>query len=118
MIITVFKSIKESSNPYHTDEMEIFKRIKNGNSKETIGAIRNATDKAERNKLKQKLPSVCFSGKFAARKADQIIQHSGLITLDFDDVPKERLTPLKKELCKDKFTYACFYSHREMVSKQ
>ena len=52
-----------------------------------VNDIRATLDKSKSQKLKSNLPSVCFSGKFGAdRKDEQIIEHSGFIVLDFDDV--------------------------------
>jgi hypothetical protein len=84
-MITIYKDIF-SKDPYYITVDEALARIKNGKSKELVDGIRNQIDKSRASKLKNSLPAICFSGKFADRKDDKIITHSGHIVLDFDNV--------------------------------
>jgi len=61
-------------------------RIRNGKSKALVEKAREAKTKKEADELKKKLPAVCFSGTFSKRKDSELIEHSGYIVLDFDNV--------------------------------
>jgi hypothetical protein len=64
MQITIFKDIKETSQPFYRNVEIIIKRIRDGSSKNLVKKIRAEKNKENRNILKQKLPAVCFSGTF------------------------------------------------------
>ena len=82
MQITIFKDIKETSQPFYRHADIILKRIQEGSSKDLVKKIRAEKNKDNRNILKQKLPAICFSGKFNKRNDNALKQHSGLICLD------------------------------------
>jgi hypothetical protein len=107
--ITIFRNVKAIDKPYLTTPEIIAERIKTGKSADIVSKLRQATEKEERQKIKQQLPSICFSGSFSRREDKGLIQHSGLIAIDFDHV-NERLQTLKDQLRKDKFTYMLFVS--------
>jgi len=109
--ITIFQSIKETSTPFHRDAMVVLQRIKDGSSKELVKRIRQEKNKSDRNELKKQLPAICFSGKFNKRNDDAIIEHSGLICLDFDGYDKQKaLLQDKENLSKSKFVFSVFIS--------
>lgn len=109
--VTIFQSIKDTTAPFYRDVRVILDRIKDGKSKEVINAIRNEKNKDERNKLKQKLPAICFSGTFNKRNDNSLINHSGLICLDFDGYSsRKEMMAAKNDLIADKFVYSCFIS--------
>ena len=111
MEITIFKDIKDTAQPFYRDVSIIIDRIKQGASQDIVRAIRTESDKEARNKLKQSLPAICFSGKFTKRNDSSITEHSGLICLDFDNFPSEKLMLEEKEiLTKDRYTYSVFIS--------
>lgn len=83
-MITIFKNIKETSAPFYRGVEFVFNRIKEGKYDELIQQIRVEEDKHARNELKKGLPAICFSGTFKKRADEAIIEHSGLICLDFD----------------------------------
>ena len=97
MEITIFKDIKETSQPFYRDVNIILDRIRDGASKDIIKRIRSEKDKEKINNLKQQLPAVCFSGKFTKRNDKSLSQHSGLICLDFDGYPNNRELLQEKE---------------------
>ena len=110
-IVTIFKNIRETNTPFHKDVLFILDRIKNGTNKELIKKIRKTTDKNQRNELKKNLPAICFSGKFSKRNSDAIIEHSGLLCLDFDGYKKNKeMLQDKERFCKDSYVYSCFVS--------
>ena len=111
MQITIFKDIKDTSQPFYRNVEVILQRIKDGASKELIKKIRATKDKEQKNKLKQKLPAICFSGTFTKRNDKSLNVHSGLICLDFDGYTSNReLLQEKERLTKDKHIYAVFIS--------
>jgi len=110
-MVTIFKDIKDTDAPFHRDVSVILKRIKDGASKDLVKRIRTEKNKTERNELKKSLPAICFSGTFTKRNDNSILQHSGLICLDFDGYEKQKhLLEDKEMLSKNKYVYAVFVS--------
>ena len=104
-MITYFKSLSDTSTPYHKDVSEAVKRIKNGNSRELCNVIRTETDKSRRNELKKSLPAICFSGKFSKRADGSILEHSGFICIDFDGFIDEwAMLDARHKLCSDEYS--------------
>jgi hypothetical protein len=109
--VTIFKNIREVSTPFYRDARLILERIKVGSSKELVKRIRSEKGKTERNELKKELPAICFSGKFLSREDSALVEHSGLICLDFDGYEKQKDLLNDKELIsKKKFVYSVFIS--------
>ena len=107
-MITVFAHIKEVENPFYYEIDEVLDFIKNGKFKNDINLVRKLSNKEERNKQKEKLKSICFSGKFARRSAKNIIEHSGFACMDFDDV-KDPIQ-LREDLKNNQYIYSAFIS--------
>jgi len=111
MEITIFKDIKDTAQPFYRDVSKILERIREGSSQDIVKLIRGEKDKEVRNELKQSLPAICFSGKFTKRNDSSLTKHSGLICLDFDNFPSEKLMLEEKQLIsKDRYTYSVFIS--------
>lgn len=110
MKVTVFKNIFDTSEPLHVDVLEILKRIKDGNSAETVAKVRAAKNKDDANEIKKRLPSICFSGIFSKRQSEYLLEHSGLICLDLDGVSSKQLIDVKTMICDDPFVFSCFVS--------
>jgi len=109
--ITIFQDILNTQTPHHRDVTLVLDRIREGKSKELVTQIRKEKNKTERNSLKQKLVSICFSGKFSKRADNSLLEHSGLICLDFDGYTKQKdMIQDKEKMMKDKYTFACFIS--------
>ena len=110
--VSVFKDIYDIDKPFLVNIDKVFERIKNGkSSKPIIEKIIKEQDKKEQDKLKKKLAVICFAGQFSHRNNDGIIEHSGLICIDFDKVG-DRLNQLRTRFENDKYTFACFLSPR------
>jgi len=103
MIVSAFKNVKDVNNPVNRDVMIFLNRIKNGAQKDKIEQLRKGNKE-----IKQQLPGVCFSGKFKRRSDKDLIEHSGLIILDFDKVGDP--TDLKAEICVLPYVFAAFTS--------
>ena len=111
MNVTIFQSIKDTSAPFHRGVMGILIRIKEGTSKDLVKRIRSEKNKTERNELKKQLPAICFSGTFNKRNDSALLEHSGLICLDFDGYEKQKVLLEDKDmLTKNKFVFSAFVS--------
>ncbi|MBW7840793.1 MAG: hypothetical protein H3C36_14405, partial [Chitinophagaceae bacterium] len=60
-------------------------------------AIRELSDKKERDKIKATLPAVTPGGTFSERRATGLINHSGLLQFDVDGVQDIKTT--KQKIC-------------------
>jgi len=96
--ITIFKNIKETETPFFKEVSFILKRIKEGKSKNLIKEIRKEKDKTARNELKKNLPAICFSGQFNKRSDSSLLEHSGIMCLDFDGYKKQKDMLQDKEM--------------------
>jgi hypothetical protein len=109
--VTIFKNIKETETPFFKEVSFILKRIKEGKSKSLIKEIRKEKDKTARNELKKNLPAICFSGKFNKRSDSSLVEHSGIICLDFDGYQKQKDMLQDKEMfINNKFVLSVFVS--------
>ena len=109
--ITIFQNIKETSTPFHRNVGVILDRIRSGASKDLVKKIRAEKRKPERNELKKLLPAICFSGTFTKRSDASLLDHSGLMCLDFDGYQKQKeLLQDKENLSKNKYVYSVFIS--------
>ena len=72
----------------YKDSLEIQLAITDSNDFKINKTLKFKTEtkknKKERDALKEMLPSICFSGEFTQRSKAGLINHSGLICLDFD----------------------------------
>lgn len=93
--------------------------IKNGEFKDQIEKLRGSTTKEVRQTLKRDLGYFCFSGTFKKRNANALIQHSGIMCIDLDDLDiipgteekdPERVKLIKQELEADQYITAIFVS--------
>lgn len=111
MIVTIFKDLSKTNTPFYRSIDIILDRIKTGTSKELIAAISAESDKKKRNELKAKLPAICFSGTFSKRNDNSLLEHSGLICLDFDNYTNavEFAADVEKYRA-DKYTFSLFIS--------
>jgi hypothetical protein len=110
-IVTIFQNIKETSAPFHISVAKILNRIKEGKSKDVVKKIRAEKEKSLRNEVKKLLPAICFSGTFTKRADVALVEHSGLICLDFDGYDKQKtLLQDKENLSKNKYVYSVFIS--------
>ena len=112
MKITCYKSLfNPKAGDFQIPVEKAFSRIKNGSSKTILEKIRSVEDKDEKNKLKQQLPCYLFAGTFSARNDNSIVEHSGLIALDFDGFPDDKtFKHWRKKLIKDEHTMSVFTS--------
>lgn len=111
MEVTIFRDIISTEQPFFKDVYDIFDRIRNGSSKNLIQRIRSEKDKTKRDLLKGQLPSICFSGKFNKRADASLVEHSGLICLDFDGYKTQtEMHNDKESFGKNKYVLSVFVS--------
>jgi len=111
MQVTVFSHVKNTDQPFYRDIMYVLERIRSGSSKNLIKDIRDCDTQQEQYELKLKLPAICFSGKFNKRNDESLIEHSGLICLDFDKYKKRTdMYEDRDVFCKSKYVFAVFVS--------
>jgi hypothetical protein len=109
--VTLFRNIVETATPFHRPVDVVLQRIKEGATKDLVKRIRAERNKTERNELKKGLPAICFSGTFNKRNDKSLVEHSGLICLDFDGYDKKKeLISHKENLTKDPYVFAAFVS--------
>jgi hypothetical protein len=110
-IVTIFQNIRDTDTPFYRDVHQILDRIKDGATKDLVKRIRLEREKTERNEMKKQLPAICFSGTFNKRSDNAILEHSGLICLDFDGYIKQKeLLQDKENLSKNKYVFSVFIS--------
>ena len=111
--VTIFQNIRDTDTPFFRDVHVILDRIKEGAgaTKDLVKRIRLEKNKPERQELKKQLPAICFSGTFNKRTDASLLEHSGLICLDFDGYTKQKeLLQDKENLSKNKYVYSVFIS--------
>ena len=110
--VTLFKSLKhDRANPYHAKIEDVLNRIKEGRQKDLVEKVRTLPEKADRNKIKEnQLHVICFSGMFSYRASKNLIEHSGYMCLDFDDMKPEDMPGFRKFAEADPYTFALFVS--------
>lgn len=109
--VTIFKNIRTTSAGFTRVVGTILARIKDGKSKDVVEKLRNETDAARQKTIKETLPGICFSGTFRHRSLAGLIDHSGLICLDFDKFPDNAmLSRWRETLTNNPYTYCLFTS--------
>lgn len=85
--VSAVRSARQTETTEHQLE-DIRNWIVEGKGKfaDTVKAIRATSDEDQQSELKRRLPAVMFSGTFRKRSSKELIQHSGLICMDFDKV--------------------------------
>lgn len=111
MQITFLPNIRQSDKHHTITIADYFALVRSGQYLPQIEAYRDtrALSKDEQAAAKIKIPAVTISGTFKANVSNaNLLQHSGLICIDFDAV--EDVAQLKRELEKDPYTYAALLS--------
>ena len=101
--ISIFKELFKTDVPYAVTLSKVVDRLINGASKDKILSIRNGNKD-----LKKKLPCITFAGVFSQRNKNGLINHSGLMVIDFDKV--DNPTKYKKKLQGNKHFCLLFIS--------
>ncbi|MFK7922263.1 MAG: BT4734/BF3469 family protein, partial [Bacteroidia bacterium] len=91
--------------------VEMLERIKDGFYRDQVDQVRNIYGSAGYQKLKQQLLGFTTSGIFTnGRKSANITEYSGLIVLDLDKIPQDRLSDLRMIAREIPYSFADFIS--------
>ena len=97
-------NIYDPATPYYRSLGFVLGLIKTGRWGERIRQVREETDK----NLKQTLPFIVFSAQVRGQKTNDLLNATGLMVLDFDDLPD--IESARKEINEDAYTLASFVS--------
>lgn len=106
-------SISLFENAYSKSSDEVipvdmfFENIQNGFWQDIVIPLRALKGEA-RDQAKKKVPCVTLAGTFGSRKDDGLVEHSGLIAIDIDDL--EDPEAMKRTLSRDPYVYSIFVS--------
>ena len=112
--VSLFEGV---ANPEPTDERitlsEVLEQIEIGGFQEEVTSIRHLTSEGrlkEAEAKKKLLYAFTPSGVFSRRSKDQIIEYSGVICLDFDNLSEADLWEVRSLVESDPHTFCCFLS--------
>lgn len=112
-LISTFATVT-SKNPILIDITLFYDRIKNGEYRAQVEAVREAVsrgDKNEANQLKRKLAYNCLSGEFQnGHKATDLVRYNQRMPLDYDNLPPELIEELKQMLAREPYVECVFVS--------
>lgn len=108
--ISLYKRIHDIESR-DTIPFDIFlDNIRSGEWQDIVIPIRAMHDKEQRDEAKKKrAPSVTLSGLFETRADDKVVQHSGYIGVDIDDLGNQ-VEAFKAMIQQDRYCYAVFTS--------
>ena len=103
VIFSVFKAPVTNTKPFKSTTLYgVYKYITGAYAQERTAHLRSLTDKKEARLYKASKFDYCtFSGTFNIRNDNALIEHSGLICLDFDHLANVQMT--FEKLLKDKY---------------
>lgn len=108
MKVSLYKNIHHTTDGLVYDIDHILAEIRNGRWQDLFLKISIEQDKKVRQNLKKQVPYFTTSGTFQTRNNDGLIEHSGLIAIDFDELSD--IDDTFRELSKDPYTFALFRS--------
>lgn len=108
--VTLFKNIYDTSKGFDYDIDEILDSIKVGKWKSEVEILRQCKNESDKKTRKLNMPNFTATGTFTERNNNSLEMPSGLISIDFDDIPIDELQAFKTIICNDKFSFASFIS--------
>lgn len=110
-VVSCFKSVY-ATEKYKDINIESFiDVVRKAKYQPLCDQIRSAPTKAEQNKLKSGLPVITTSCVVSlGRQSKDVLRHSGLMQIDFDEIDYSDVDRVRAELEKDQFTLSTFYS--------
>jgi glucose-6-phosphate 1-dehydrogenase len=106
--VSIFNSVSEVNNPQYMGMIEYLEKTRDGEWEDIVTACRLIKDKDSRNEMKRNMPTTTLSGEFKSRNDQSLVNHSGFIAMDIDDV--ENLAKVKRTLENDKYVFSVFMS--------
>jgi len=110
MQITQFKDIWATVPQKETTIDEFLQNVKLGTWKSQIEKIRKEPNEEIQGELKKKLPCLAVSGSFSKRGEEDLIKHSGFISMDFDKL--NNVQEMYDKVKADPYTYSISLSSR------
>lgn len=110
-IVSAFRNIYAKEKEKDIQIEEFINSIRIGDYKDLVEEIRKEQSKEEKNKQKTKLPAITTSSVVIGnRQIKDVVNHSGLMQIDIDEIKVEDASRVKLLLVKDKYTFSTFYS--------
>lgn len=110
-IISYFPNVFSKEKEKDIYLLQLVEEVKSEQYKYQIEKIRKVIDKDEKNKLKTKLPAVSISAIMkSGHKVSDIVEHTGLIQVDIDELKENEIGEYTEKLKRDQFTFILFKS--------
>lgn len=106
--ISIFNSIKDTLNYEEIEMLQYLIDTRDGRWEDIVSDCRLIKEKDKRDAFKRGMPTATLSGLFRERNDAGLIEHSGFIAMDLDEV--ENLPVVKRKLEGDKYVYSVFMS--------
>lgn len=106
--ISLFKNVFSIELPEDDDLVSHLEKIRDGEWQDIVLKCRSISDPEQRKKFKANMPTATLSGSFERRRDDALIEHSGYMNIDLDNV--ENLNSVKSKLEDDKYVFSVFTS--------
>lgn len=109
-VFSLYPNLLRANKPSaNIDINQLIENVKYGYIKDIIFTLRNILSKEEYNMIKRdSITCVTLSGVFAHRDSTNLVNHSGLLQVDIDNM-KDYESIISK-LCKNDYIYVCFRS--------
>jgi hypothetical protein len=108
MTISIYKSTSDTKGKETIVIDQFLAYIKEGRWKDKVMEIRETQDP----ELKKKMPIATISGRFSERNKEKLLEHSGFICIDIDNIEPEQMVSVANKIWGDVYTYASFKSIR------
>lgn len=112
MQISFFKHTfnNETNAPVPVNFTSVLSGILHGKWKTQVEELRAIEDKKEYTLKKKHLPCATWSGTFTERLADKLIDYSGMMIVDIDNLDKQKMNTLRDFLRGDHYVTSYFVS--------
>lgn len=108
MKVSIYKTSKDVNSPIVEEISAILSGIKSGRWQDDCLKIMREKNEEKRKTLKRKIPGYTISGTFSYRNQKNLIKHTGLIGIDFDNV--DNINGVFDLLTKDEYSFSVFKS--------
>jgi predicted P-loop ATPase len=107
--ISIFENISKVSNPDSAELLDYLADTKDGRWQDLVSAVRVEKEKTKRDELKRKMPTTTLSGLFSYRSDSKILEHSGYINMDIDEIEGD-INEIKDKFMADPSVFSVFLS--------
>jgi len=104
--ISHYKNSKTVEPTENTDITAFLDSVRLGVWKSQVEEIRAEKDEDRQKAMKMRIPCVTISGTFSTRKEANLLEHSGFIAMDFDNIEVINGVVQTYGIEKDQYTYA------------